>query len=182
MPRDIKPKSDCQKRILLDQLHRILCGYGKTPGYEAIVVVVDCDDRNCVDFLNELKGVARKSNAPSQTIFRLAIEEIEAWYLGDHAALQKAYPHAKSQVLKRYEQDTVCGTWELLADAVVKGGSTKIKTDGWPRPGQDKHDWAERIGPFMSLVDNESPSFKKLRDGLRQLVAADSHLASGTAT
>jgi hypothetical protein len=56
-----------------------------------------------------------------------------------------------------------------LADAVYPGGSAAIKKTGWPLPGQIKHEWAEKITPFMDINQNISPSFIKLRDGLLQL-------------
>lgn len=96
---------------------------------------------------------------------------MEAWYLGDRQALLAAYPRAKMDVLNRYQQDTVCGTWELLADATHPGGSAAIRKAGWPLPGQLKHEWAEKIRPYMRIDDNQSPSFCKLRDGLRHFVA-----------
>ena len=101
-------------------------------------------------------------------MFRLAIEEIEAWYLGDRAAVLSAYPRAKPSVLKGYEQVRACDTWELLADAVHPGGSAAIKKAGWPLPGQIKHEWAAKIGPLMTPDQNTSPSFGKFRDGLRR--------------
>lgn len=157
--------------MLLDQLPRILRGYGNTPGIDAVVVVLDSDRRNCADFLAELKALAADCNPAPNTIFRLAIEEMEAWYFGDQQALQTAYPRAKADVLGRYVQDSVCGTWELLADAVHPGGSAAIKKAGWPLPGQIKCEWAEKIGPFLEPDRNVSPSFGKLRDGLCRLVA-----------
>ena len=104
-------------------------------------------------------------------MFRLAIEEMEAWYFGDETALLKAYPKAKKDIINRYEQDSVCATWEVLADAVYPGGSAAVKKAGWPLPGQIKHEWAEKIGPLLSPDRNVSPSFGKLRDGLRQLIS-----------
>jgi len=59
----------------------------------------------------------------------------------------------------------------LLADAVHPGGAAAIKKAGWPLPGQVKHDWALRIVPLMDFEQNASPSFRKLRDGLRRLFA-----------
>ena len=138
----------------------------------AVVVVLDTDKRNCGAFLAELKTVGEACVPSPTTLFRLAIEEIEAWYLGDLPALLAAYPRAKREVLGRYVQDSACDTWELLADAVHSGGSAAIKKAGWPLPGQLKHDWAEKIAPFMEPARNTSPSFGKLREGLRQLVAA----------
>lgn len=171
IPKDLKGSADPTKRILLDRLPRLLRGYGQTPGIDAVVVVLDNDKRDCVSFLSELKVLATDCNRASSTLFRLAIEEVEAWYLGDRQALTDAYPRANADVLKRYVQDSVCDTWELLADAIYPGGSTAIKKAGWPLPGQVKHEWAERIGPLLEPDRNVSPSFGKLRDGLRRLVA-----------
>lgn len=171
IPRNLKGKADPAKRILLDQLPRLLQGYGRTPGIDAVVVVLDTDKRNCVEFLAELKALAAVCNPAPNALFRLAIEEVEAWYLGDRQALESAYPRAKADVLNRYVQDSACDTWELLADAVYPGGSAAIKKVGWPLPGQLKHEWAEKIGPLLEPDRNVSPSFGKLRDGLRRLVA-----------
>lgn len=171
IPQGLTVKADPAKRMLLDQLPRLLQGYGKTPGIDAVVVVVDSDRRNCKDFLQELNSVARGCNPIPTTLFRLAIEEMEAWYLGDREGLLKAYPRAKREVLDRYVQDSVCDTWELLADAVYAGGAAAIKKAGWPLPGQVKHEWAEKIAPFMHIDKNVSPSFGKFRDGLSRLIS-----------
>ena len=171
IPKNLKTSADPAKRILFDQLPRLLQGYGKTPGIDAVVVVLDTDKHNCVEFLAELKALAAGCNPAPKTLFRLAIEEVEAWYLGDRSALDSAYPRAKADVLSRYVQDSACNTWELLADAVYPGGSAAIKKAGWPLPGQIKHEWAERIGPLLEPDRNASPSFGKLRDGLRRLLA-----------
>lgn len=171
IPKNLNAGADPVKRILLDQLPRLLQGYGRTPGIDAVVVVLDTDKRNCVDFLSELKALTVGCNPAPQTLFRLAIEEVEAWYLGDRQALESAYPRAKADVLNRYTQDSACDTWELLADAVYPGGSAAIKKAGWPLPGQIKHEWAEKIGPLLEPDSNVSPSFGKLRDGLRRLIA-----------
>jgi hypothetical protein len=104
------------------------------------------------------------------TLFRLAIEEIEAWYFGDRAAVLAAYPRAKLGMLGKYVQDSVCDTWELLADALYTGGAAAIKRKGWPLPGQLRHEWAVKIGPLMNPDRNISPIFGKFRDGLRHLV------------
>lgn len=164
-------KSDPAKRALLDQLPRLLAGYGKTAGIDAVVVVLDSDRRDCKAFLEELQTLLAKCNPAPSTLFRLAIEEMEAWYLGDRPALMRAYPRAKKDVLCRYRQDSVCGTWELLADTVYAGGSSAVRKSGWPLPGQIKHGWAQRIGPLMDVEHNRSPSFSKFRDGLRRLVS-----------
>jgi hypothetical protein len=171
IPAGLISTADPSKRILLDQLPKLLRGYSETPGIDAIVVVLDADKRNCVDFLIELKGVANTCRVKPVTLFRLAIEEMESWYLGDRNAILQAYPKVKQDVLNRYVQDEVCGTWELLADALYRGGSAAVKNVGWPLSGQLKHEWAANIGPNMAIDQNLSPSFRKLRDGLCKLIS-----------
>jgi hypothetical protein len=171
IPARLNSTTDPAKRILLDQLPRLLRGYSKTPGVDAIVVVVDADTRDCKAFLEELQQLAAACGAADNTMFRLAIEEIEAWYFGDNQAILAAYPRANKTVFANYRQDSVCGTWELLADAVSPGGSAAVKKIGWPFAGSVKHEWARSIGPKMNVEKNTSPSFCKLRDGLRKLVS-----------
>jgi hypothetical protein len=169
LPKNLVSKGDPQKRILLEQLPRILSGYGKTNGIDFVVVVVDSDDRNCTDFLSELNQVLSKCDPAPNTLFKLATEETEAWYFGDPDAINAAYPRAKKSELSKYIQDSVCGTWEKLADALGNGGSSGVKKLGWPAPGELKHEWATKIGPNMDPDKNASPSFIKLRDGLRRI-------------
>lgn len=171
LPKNLNTSADASKRILLEQLPRLLRGYGQTPSVDAVVVVLDNDQHDCADFLAELKGLLATCNPPPKTLFRLAIEEMEAWYLGDRQALLAAYPQAKTEVLARYRQDSICGTWELMADAIHPGGAVAVKKAGWPLPGQLKAEWAEKISPLLDPDRNVSPSFIKLRDGLRRLVA-----------
>lgn len=170
LPKDLKANQDPAKRALLNQLPRLLSGYGKTPGIDAVVVLADSDRRDCRQFLQELQAILQQCNSVPNTLFRLAIEEMEAWYLGDRQALLTAFPKAKHDVLNRYRQDSICGTWEVLADIVYPGGFAAIKKAGWPLPGQVKHEWAKKIAPHMNVERNVSPSFCKLRDGLRRLV------------
>jgi hypothetical protein len=179
IPADLSASSDPSRRILLDQLPRLLRGYVKTPGIDAVVVALDADDRDCVRFLAELRSLAASCGATHFTLFRLAIEEMEAWYLGDRDALHRAYPKARLRALDHYVQDSVCGTWELVAEAIYPGRARAIRQAGWPLPGQIKHEWAGRIGPLLDPETNLSSSFGKLRDGIRRLTDAppDNELA-----
>jgi len=171
IPKKMTTHTDAAKKTLLDNLPRLLEGYGKTPGYDAVLVLVDTDDRMVATFRRELEQVlAQCPNAP-KTVFGLATEEIEAWYLGDRMALLEAYPRADKKVLNRYQQDAVCGTWELLADALVKGGAAAIKKQGFYKAGEFKHECAQRIGPLMDVIRNQSPSFGSTQQGVQNLVA-----------
>ena len=171
IPKGLHGKTDPAKRILLDQLRRLLRGYGKSldTSAEVVVVVVDLDDRDCMAFKRELLAVLNACDPRPTTLFRIAIEEIEAWLLGDRAAVKAAYPRAKDSVLDRYRQDAICGTWEVLADAVHAGGAKAL---GGPAAGEAKCAWAREIAPHMIPDKNRSPSFRAFRDGVRRLAGA----------
>jgi hypothetical protein len=171
LPKNLKGKIDPQKRILLDRLPQILRGYGKSLTKDSFVIVlVDLDDRDCKEFKKELLELLVRCNPVPQTLFRIAIEELEAWYFGDREALLSAYPNANKSILEHYQQDSICGTWERLADALYPGGSQALKNAGWPSPGQEKCKWAEKISPLMNIEKNKSKSFQVFRDGLRALM------------
>ncbi len=126
IPKNLQSKSDPKKRILLDQLPRLIQGHGKTfstiPNYSAaLIIICDLDDRCLSTFRKELLDCANKCTPKPETYFCIAIEEGEAWYLGDLEAIRKAYPNAKSSILNTYVNDDICGTWEKLADAIFAG-------------------------------------------------------------
>jgi hypothetical protein len=97
-----------------------------------------------------------------KAFFCVAVEELEAWYLGDPEAIRSAYPLAKKEVLSHYQPDSICDTWELLADALYRGGRTALSKKGWQAVGIEKYNWAASITPHMVIEKNRSPSFKHL--------------------
>ena len=158
------------KQRLLKRLPQLLRGYGKSlQQYGAVVVVVDLDTGNCRAFKQELLSVLEACEPRPKALFRIAIEESEAWLLGDRDAVKAAYPSAKTAVLDGYVQDSLCGTWEVLADAVHPGGSARLKELSYPYTGTAKCEWAEKIAPRMNVDRNRSKSFQAFRDGVRKL-------------
>jgi hypothetical protein len=160
IPKGLQPRSEASKRILLDQLSRLLRGYGTVPTCGTIVIICDLDDKDKKQFLSELHEVLNACNPKPKTLFCLAIEEFEAWYLGDLNAVRKVYSRAKMGLLNNYINDSICGTWELLADAVCKGGHKKLLKKGWQAIGEQKSIWAKTISPHMNVEENSSPSFR----------------------
>lgn len=175
IPRNMKDAADPSRRILLTNLPKLLKGYGRTfqgygPDYKAAVVLVcDLDDRNLENFLGELNAILNSCHPKPEARFCLAIEEGEAWFLGDIPAVESAYPHADGHVLGSYINDTICGTWEKLADAVYQGGAKALSGKGWQAVGAEKARWAEDISPRMDIDINRSPSFAFFRDTIRTL-------------
>jgi hypothetical protein len=175
IPRNMKDAGNASNRILLENLPKLLKGYGRTfasypADYPAVVILIcDLDDKCLKAFRQELFGILVQCNPQPETRFCFAIEEGEAWFLGDLSAVRAAYPRAKNNILNVYINDSICGTWEVLADAVYQGGSSSLCAKGWQAIGAEKSKWAEKITPHMEIMENSSPSFCYFRDKLRQL-------------
>ncbi len=162
-------------RQLLTDLPSYLRGFNKSlsslPGRKAIVVVVDNDNNECKEFKNELTDLAMSLGLETCIVFCLAIEEMEAWLLGDSEAVMKAFPHAKKPLLQGYRPDSIIGTWEYLADTVYNGGARKLKKNAtsYFEIGEQKCIWADEIGIHLNLHNNRSPSFNYLLSKLDML-------------
>ena len=161
LPKNLRTSHDPSKRILLEQLPRLLRGYGKSfTDNEAVIVIVDNDKRTCTEFKKELMQVLISCNPAPKTSFRIAIEEIEAWILGDRNAVKKAYPRLDNREYDTYEQDSITGTWEKLADITLSPNAGKaLKKAPYIEIGRKKTEWAKNIGVHMDVHNNASPSF-----------------------
>ena len=171
IPKDLTTHTDASKRQLLDQLPKLFRGYGRTfANYSAAVILVcDLDDKCLKTFLQELFAVLNSCQPKPEARFCIAIEEFEAWLLGDIPAIRAAYPGAVINLLNRYENDSICGTWERLADVLYNGGSSQLKNKGWQAVGREKSSWSKNIAPLMDVDSNASPSFRYFQGKLREL-------------
>ena len=155
--------------ILLKTLAIQLRAYSKAliRKNSVVVIVVDLDSRHFDYFRNNLEEVFQTYAPHLDGGIRLAVEEIEAWILGDTAAIRRAYPLAREYVLNSYKWDSICGTWEVLADAIFHGGSDRLTAIGYPQIGREKCRWAENIGQYIDIDRNCSPSFHEFRNLLQ---------------
>ena len=161
-------KGETPKKIktqkLLNDLPLYLRGFDKSLHAidSAIIIVLDNDDREIAAFSNQLHALVNSLSITIDCVFCVAIEEMEAWLLGDLPAIQAAYPQTRLSHLSSYVQDSICGTWELLAGAIHKGGLQQFRKDfpAYPEAGKKKSEWAQKIGAFMRLDENKSPSFQ----------------------
>ncbi len=179
IPKSIRDPKDASKRHLMENLPKLLKGYGKTfAGYgasyrAAVIVVRDLDDGCLKELRQTLFGILNQCNRQPETRFCIAIEEGEAWLLGDLSAVRAAYPRAKESVLNSYQNDSICGTWETLADAIYPDGAKALARKPWKVIGEEKSKWAEAIAPHMDVENNDSPSFCYFRDKIRSLLEED---------
>ncbi|NLT49410.1 MAG: DUF4276 family protein [Ignavibacteria bacterium] len=171
IPKNEKVVNQIRNRMLLNNLPKMLKSYGKCfQGFNGIVVIVcDLDKRCQKDFRNELLALLENCDPKPRALFCFAIEEMEAWLLGDFNAIKRAYPNIKVKIINHYKNDDICNTWELLADAIYKGGSQALLKKSYKEIGTEKSKWAENISSKMDIENNLSPSFCYFRDKLRSL-------------
>lgn len=165
------------KSDLLGHLMQRLRGYRPwMPGDWRIVVLVDEDRRGCVELKAGLEAIAREAGFTTRSVAgeggrfevlnRLAIEELEAWFLGDVDALVSAYPGVPPTLARREsfrDPDAVRGgTWEALERVLQRAG--------YHHSGLPKVEAARRISTRMDPDRNRSRSFAHFRDGLRSLL------------
>ncbi len=158
-------------QALLNDLPRILKGYGRTHQsyggtYDACVVVVcDLDDRCLKQFRADLLNILQQCSPAPRTQFCIAVEEVEAWLLGDISAVITAYPKAIKNILSNYTNDSICGTWEVLQSALRESN---------PR----KKEWAEKNSPHIHVQQNKSASFQYFVKKVRELTQPPTHASS----
>lgn len=175
IPNDPATLPNKKDSSLLHNLPSRLRAYGNENRDDVVVIVLlDLDNEtDCLAFKNKLVGFLDLCTSRPKTLFRFAIEELEAWFLGDTQALKTAYPNIKLTILEKYLQDSQCGTWEILAEAIYPGGLKALGKYGKRSSFilEQKRIWAKGICPYMDVEQNESPSFCCFRDGLRQMIA-----------
>lgn len=163
---------------LLNDLPMYMKAFGKllqSMKEAALIIVLDNDKRDVKQFRKELENVAVSNEILCDYVFCIAIKEMEAWLLGDAGAIKEAYPDAKMQYIKKYEQDAICETWEVLADVVYPKGRSGLKKKaggGYFEIGKAKCEWADKIGSYLSLHENISPSYQYFIGELEKRILA----------
>jgi hypothetical protein len=165
------------KPDLLRHLPNRLKGYQawSASGGLGVAVVVDRDNDDCkalmerLDAEGEAHGFALTSvtaNTGGNLLNRIAVEELEAWFLGDPEAFCQAFsgvsPHFRSRATFRDSDGVTGGTAEAVGRLLRQAGHHK--------GGLMKVAAAQTIAPLMDPDRNDSVSFGKFRDGLRLMV------------
>lgn len=118
LPDSFDYRPNINDMTLLHQLPAKIKAYSREPMENRVVIVLlDLDSNNKNELLSKLNSIIDYCNSHIKIEFLFAVEELEAWYLGDRNALIKYNPNIKIDELHDYAQDSICGTWEVLARA-----------------------------------------------------------------
>lgn len=119
------------------------------------IVVRDNDNGDCRTLKEHLVGLC---TARPDTVVRIACQELEAWYLGDPAALAEAFGNARlAQIGQRArfrDPDAVAHPAHALEELV---------------PSFQKVSGARLLGPLLDPARNRSRSFRALMDAVQRL-------------
>jgi hypothetical protein len=146
------------------------------PDELVLVIVMDSDDEPFEKLYVDLERIIRKFGNGLPYVIGISVEEMESWLLGDRQAVIQAYPNAHLSAIEEYRQDSICGTWEVLATAIYGNSADRIIKIGYPAIGQYKYEWAARISPFIEIERNQSPSFKRFIRQLERIMLRQENL------
>jgi hypothetical protein len=122
------------------------------------VVLRDQDSGDCVSIRNNLDTICVNSGKP-ETLIRIAIHELESWYLGDLAAVEsglKIKKIAQLQHKKKFRNpDKLANPCQELK---------KITSNRYQKVLGSK-----AIGCHLSLNENSSYSYQKFISGIKAL-------------
>ncbi len=163
------------KADLLANLEKRLKGYAAwLPEDWRIVVLVDEDREDCTKLKARLEasakvaGLMTKSRAKKggfAVLNRIAVEELEAWFLGDVEGLCAAYPGVSASLGSREnfrDPDAVPGgTWEALERVLQRAGHFQ--------GGLGKIELARTMARHMEPARNRSRSFQRFIEGMATL-------------
>jgi len=123
------------------------------------VVVRDNDRANCIVIKTRLQRLCEEGGR-SDTLIRIACQELEAWYLGVLAVLADVYARPKLAGLGRK-------TKYRNPDRLGSPSSELVKLV----PEFRKLEGARRMGAAMPLLEsaNNSPSFRVFVEGVRRM-------------
>nr|WP_319375518.1 DUF4276 family protein [uncultured Methanoregula sp.] len=150
-------------RSLLHQLPAKLRGYSHLPDEYCIIVLVDADDDDCIQLKEKMINLHEQLfNQPPCVLFRIAVEEMESWFIADLHAVKSAYPKAKIQKIENIPPDSIVGAWEHLAETLGKKCSDC--------DGSDKLEWARKISPHLDLNNPKSTSLFHFIQGVERII------------
>ena len=162
---------------LLGDLKPLLRGYQRRIVHEGetdlrVVVLLDGDGvcarrKASVEAKAAEAGLLTRRTAgpgqPFHVLTPIVVQELEAWWLGDRAAIMAAYPHVKAQHFKGVARDP---------DRLPKPNETLwqvLKQARYFAAGKRKSQWATDISRHLDPARNASASFRYFCAGLAAL-------------
>jgi hypothetical protein len=121
------------------------------------LVLRDNDNGDCHDRKQRLSAIIDAAGRGAQSKVRIVCQELEAWFIGDVAALQAA------GVLEKLPRKFAT----QAPDVIAKPSEVLRRV----KPGYGKIAGAQAIAPHLEIDNNRSMSFHHAISAIRQLMA-----------
>lgn len=120
------------KQRMLANLPKVLGGILRASFADRVVVLIDADRDDCLELKRTLQRMVLTSaerrqppDAETPVWIRIAVTELETWFIGDPEATQTAYPMVTTSDLRLrhwQEPDAVPDAWEWLEQRLLRRG------------------------------------------------------------
>ncbi|MFZ9737653.1 MAG: DUF4276 family protein, partial [Prochlorotrichaceae cyanobacterium] len=124
------------------------------------VVVHDQDSHDCKTLKAELLKICQDAGKPD-VLIRIICHELESWFLGDLAAVEKAYKLKIKSLSKKQNQKNYRDPDQLNS---AKQELKKLVDEYYAGTHSKK------IAPYLSPIENKSHSFQVFLEGLQNLI------------
>lgn len=141
-------KTRCARFIRNQRMLRPRCQF---------MIVCDQDHDDCRKLKNLLLEIAKQCGVAKLSCVRVVCRELEAWLLGDIAALKAAFPGADTRRIARFVPDSISDPKKIVSHLAHPRTAKQI---------------AWRVGSNMSAAsigENRSASFQHFVSGLGRL-------------
>ena len=125
-----------------------------------VVIVHDQDSNDCKKLKYSLRDLCAQ-NGDCAVLIRIACRELEAWYLGDMMAIEKAYPQFKAEKYQNkalFRNPDMCNAADEMSKLI-------------PQKLFQKGQASKLIPQYMTIAKNTSPSFNTFVTGLQHFLS-----------
>ena len=161
------------KEQMLAEIEQRLLPIARGRWADAVVLIIDQDDDDCLALKRTLAAAALSAGLPAisprerpiSVTVRIAMSELESWFLGDPAAIVRAYPRLNRRDLRiKGDVDALPQAWEQLERPLLRRRYYEQR--------MPKTIVARRIAEQLAITpgENRSHSFNVLLDTLHALV------------
>lgn len=127
------------------------------------IIVHDQDSHDCKELKSELLRICQPAEQ-ANILIRIICRELESWFLGDLAAVEKAYNLKPNSLSKQQSKQKYRDPDQLNS---AKQELKKLITEYSAEYYAGTH--SKEIAPHLSLTENKSRSFQVFLEGIKKL-------------
>ncbi|NEP37014.1 DUF4276 family protein [Moorena sp. SIO3B2] len=126
------------------------------------IIVHDQNSHDCKKLKSELLEICQTAGKSNNVMIRIICHELESWFLGNLAAVEKAYNMKPNSLSKQQSKKKYRNPDQLNS---AKQELKRLVNEYYPGIHSKK------IAPYLSLTDNTSHSFQVFIKGIKHLLS-----------